>query len=1016
MRRVLLLVASAGAVLFSTAASTVVGAEGDVPPSSAPFQWVSIGPTMIDPTGQGYDVVGSTGRVSSISVASTGLFVATANGGVWKRSSSGTWSPLTEGEPNLAFGAVAVAPSDARVIYAGTGEDHGGCVDCAPGNDLYKSTDGGATWKTLTPPAPVPAIGMQTSSIAVDRVNANDVWVGGTLGVFHSQDGGTAWTTIATIATANPNVLPPTIVDLKLDPAHAGVAYFSDRQHVWKYNASANPMLTDITAPSIAEYETQYSGATFAIALAVAPSNANVIYAAYAFSGNVQAGCMAGLYKSSDGGGTWVNVSVLSANDYFSMGYAYRDNSTGCQGWYDSALAVDPADENHLVAAGVALVDFNTSVPATPNQRNLSTASHVHPDHHALAFDSAGNLYDGNDGGVWYFPKADLAQGTPGAGQNLSQGLAVTTFSAGVSLFGDGSGSIFAGSQDNGTELYSHGANGWRWKRLAMGDGFYTAVDPHNPSVLYHEFEEGKLQLSINGGAAWAYVIPAFAGQARSWGMPFKMDLNDAASLVAGAGQVFSTTTGGVSVNGAPGWIGREPTGLVKITAIDWKNGAQAVVGDSDGTYAYTFDGGNTWSRDTDTMTGAITAVKIDPYTDRTFWVASRDAENPFTPHLIRVSQPAGQQQPSITEVETGLSSPVESLLLLPGVLMAGTDRGIYVRSRFGGTWTAQTPSSAAPAIPAVPVVDLALRTYGQGNPTVSVVALTHGRGAWVSNDLAFIRPQSYAGMVLIPAGSFTMGDSLDAEADAMPTLNVNVSAFYMDENPVTYSQWRAVYQWATDHGYSFGRPGDGRGPNHPVSNISWYDMVKWCNARSEQAGAPPVYYTDAGLTSVYKTGNLDTVYPKWTAAGYRLPTEAEWEKAARGGLTGKRFPWGDTINQTLANYVGNKTLVSYDSGPNGNNPVGNGWTSPVGSFPANGYGLYDMAGNVWEWVWDWSGSPYAGGTDPHGPTTNGGAREMRGGSFYNTAVFARTGGRNLNWGGNPLGMIGFRTVLAPGH
>ena len=205
----------------------------------------------------------------------------------------------------------------------------------------------------------------------------------------------------------------------------------------------------------------------------------------------------------------------------------------------------------------------------------------------------------------------------------------------------------------------------------------------------------------------------------------------------------------------------------------------------------------------------------------------------------------------------------------------------------------------------------------------------------------------------LIPAGSFTMGDTLDGESDATP-ISVTVSAFYMDINLLSFGQWQSVYNWATNHGYGFDYTGSGKAANHPVQTVDWWDAVKWSNARSHQAGLTPVYYTDAGLTQVYTNGDV-TPYVKWTASGYRLPTEAEWEKAARGGLIDKRFPWGDTISESQANYDSDTTSYSYDLGPSGFNATfatnGYPYTSPVGSFAANGYGLYDMVGNIWSGV-----------------------------------------------------------------
>jgi formylglycine-generating enzyme required for sulfatase activity len=262
----------------------------------------------------------------------------------------------------------------------------------------------------------------------------------------------------------------------------------------------------------------------------------------------------------------------------------------------------------------------------------------------------------------------------------------------------------------------------------------------------------------------------------------------------------------------------------------------------------------------------------------------------------------------------------------------------------------------------------------------------------------------------LIPGGSFTMGETLETDVNA-PSVTVTVSPFYIQQTETTKAQWDDVRTWGLSNGYTDLAVGAGKASNHPVQEVSWWDVVKWCNAHSEKEGLTPVY-TVSGATM--KTG---TTVPdvNWGANGYRLPTEAEWEKAARGGVEGKRFPWGtDTISHAQANYEG-RSSYTYDQSPiNNYHPSYNDgtepYTSPVGSFGANPFGLYDMSGNVWEWCWDWYGaSSYVNGaTDPRG-ASSGSDRVCRGGGWSGGAIVGRAAVRGYGAPVNRGNRIGFR-------
>jgi formylglycine-generating enzyme required for sulfatase activity len=255
------------------------------------------------------------------------------------------------------------------------------------------------------------------------------------------------------------------------------------------------------------------------------------------------------------------------------------------------------------------------------------------------------------------------------------------------------------------------------------------------------------------------------------------------------------------------------------------------------------------------------------------------------------------------------------------------------------------------------------------------------------------------AGVAFIGAGSVVLGG---LPAENAPLRTNYVSAFFMDKYEVSKALWDQVRAWGATNGYTDLPEGQGgtryNATNgfeeavdltHPVVHVNWYDSVKWCNARSEMEGLVPAYYLNSGHTIVFRTGtaNLVSNSVDWTGAtGYRLPTEAEWEKAARGMLASKLYPWGDTIGGSNANYrYSGDTFEMSGGNVQGTTPIGyyNGAQTPAGPDMANGYGLYDMAGNVMEWCWNrYTTTPELTGSNPRGPDI-GTERVARGGAWY---------------------------------
>ncbi len=329
--------------------------------------------------------------------------------------------------------------------------------------------------------------------------------------------------------------------------------------------------------------------------------------------------------------------------------------------------------------------------------------------------------------------------------------------------------------------------------------------------------------------------------------------------------------------------------------------------------------------------------------------------------------------------------------------------------------------------------------------------------------------------MAYIPPGTFQMGDSFnEGDEDERPVHTVLLDSFYIGKYKITNQQYcdylnsaksqglitvtsGRVYKAGSgtsypycstssaptgnpDYGecsqitYSAGvfsvRTKGGRSMSkYPMVIVTWYGAAAYCNWRSWQEGYQESY-------------NLSAWNCDFSKKGYRLATEAQWEYAARGGLSGRRFPGGDTVSQTQANFYSSSTYP-YDVSPVKNiyHPLWNDgvhpYTSPVVFFDgtmkyktdcqwiasaasyqtisgANSYGLYDMTGNVWEWCNDWYLSSYYSSSPTNNPTgpTSGPYHVLRGGSWLYDAFLCRVAIRHHYRPAVASTFIGFRVVL----
>ncbi len=668
--------------------------------SGAANPWVALGPAPVRAGETLSSPAPVAGRVTSLALSGGTLYAGTAGGGVWSTTDNGAhWHALSDSLPSSAIGCLAVDPSNPATIYAGTGEMNFS-YDSYFGRGILKTTNSGKTWSVIGASF---FTGHYISSIVIDPNHPNTLYVSDDAGVYRSQDGGFTWTKVL-----DPSNFP--VVGLVMSPTDSATVYAlvglggiyktTDSGQVWTLLTGGLP--------------TKGFGV---MSLAVNPANSQQLYASFAQDAALGHDLL-GMYTSSDGGATW---SLLpNVPPYFDRSYSYGGppGKSG-QGQYDNVLAVDPANPAHIFAGGITLVESSNGGAhwinlATPGQTGFAVA--LHPDQHALLFDAKGDLFVGNDGGVWEMTAA-------GVWKDISGNLNITQFYPGLSV--SPYGSLAGGTQDNGTVQYQ-GAPAWA--QLIGGDGGFTALDPAQPQTQYTEYiHGGVLFRSKNGGVSFTSGSPNYKDQ-QAIGLPMPLAVSRAhpSDLWLGADRVYKSTDRGASWTAVspvfPAPSGSRGDPLTALTQA--QSGSILYAGTLAGRLFASFDAGKTWTNITPAYAdpaASVTSITPNPANPRQITVTYGGYDYPANAVHVLVTPDAANARPAWQNVTGNLPlSPVDSSLALGDQIYVGTDQGVYTAARGSANWTLY-----GQLLPHTPVVSLAASGSGR------LIAATHGRGVW---------------------------------------------------------------------------------------------------------------------------------------------------------------------------------------------------------------------------------------------------------------------------------------------
>lgn len=682
------------------------------------------------------------GRIDDFAVVERNphiIYVGTASGGVWKTTNNGvTWEPIFDDQSTSTIGDVTVAPSNPDIVWVGTGEPNNR-QSSSWGNGVYKSTDGGTTWKNM---------GLHDTHhigrIVIHPTNPDIVYVAGLghlwgpnkeRGLFKTDDGGKTWAN--TLFIDEDTGCVDVAIDLK-SPNTLYAAAYQRRRRGWGFNGGG---------PGSGLYKTTDGGETWVrltnglpsgiigrIGIYIYHSSPNIVYAVVEHK-------QGGVFRSEDKGLTWKKMS-----------------STNPRPMYYSKIRIDPNNDQRIWVLGASMY------VSEDGGKTFRTdyVRRIHGDHHAMWINpsNSNHMIVGSDGGIYFsYDRGktwDFVNSLP-LGQFYEIG-----FDMRKPYY------IYGGLQDNGSwggpsaTWYRQGITNDEWIRIGGGDGFYTQVDPTDHTIIYAESQNGNLfRFDLKTGESKS-IKPEPVDEKElyrfNWNSPILISPHDPKTIYYGGNKLFISKDRGetweatidlttqqdreklplMGILPDKNTLSRDDGiafygDILTISESSLKEGL-LYVGTDDGNLQVSHDGGKTWRN----VINKVPGVPKNTYVSRV--VASRFDEgrayatfdghrnDDFKPYVFMTSD-YGESWKNISS-NLPLGSTVNVIRehpRNPDLLFVGTERGAYLSIDKGRRWTRFKSN-----FPIVPVDDIAIHPREN-----DLIFGTHGRSIWILDDIA---------------------------------------------------------------------------------------------------------------------------------------------------------------------------------------------------------------------------------------------------------------------------------------